>query len=72
VSLLSSNAALREEVNCLTQAWLRVGEQWTDAQHAKLGENYIDPLNKCYYAADEALQTMTKFLDNARRDCGWT
>jgi hypothetical protein len=72
VSLLSSNAAIREEVNGLTQAWLRAGEQWSDAQHARMGEYYIDPLNKCYCAADDALQTMAQVLDKARRDCGWT
>jgi hypothetical protein len=72
VSLLSSNAALREEVNGLTHAWLRVGEQWSDAQHAKMGKHYIEPLNKCYYAVDDALQAMTQVLDKARLDCGWT
>ena len=72
MSLLSSNAALREQINGLTQAWLRVGEQWSDAQHAKMGDYYIEPLNQCYSTADEALQVMTQILDKAQRDCGWT
>jgi hypothetical protein len=72
VSLLSSNAALREEINGLTQAWLRAGEQWSDAQHAKMGAYYIEPLNKCYSAADQSLQVMTQILDKAQSDCGWT
>jgi hypothetical protein len=72
MSLLSSSAALREEVNGLTEAWLRAGEQWSDSQHVRMGELYIDPLNKTFAAADDALQVMSQVLAKAQRDCGWT
>ncbi len=71
MSLLSSGAALREEVSGLTHAWQRAGEAWRDEQHERMGHLYIEPLNQGSTAADNAIQTMSAVLERVRKECGW-
>ncbi len=71
MSLLSSGAALREEVSTITHAWQRAGDSWRDEQHGRMGQLYIEPLNQANVAADNAVQIMSAVLEQMRRECGW-
>lgn len=69
MSMGSHAARLKDACSSLVIAWERAGEEWSDAQHERLGESHVLPLRTSLRAAESALDAMTEVLAAVKRDC---
>ena len=61
--------AMQESAKMLKVAWERSGERWTDAQHARFGAHWVDPLERAVRHAAGALDEVQVILNKAEREC---
>ena len=70
VRLTSEQARLREAAVMLRTSWEIAGRTWTDSQHRRLDERFIQPLEHALRTAESAIEVMDEILIRVRRDCG--
>lgn len=70
VSLVSENARLRDATSRLRTAWEIAGHTWSDAQHRRLDQRFLQPLEQAVRTAGAAIGTMDEILQQVQRDCG--
>jgi len=69
-SLISERARLREAIVGLRTSWEIAGRNWTDAQHRRLGERLLQPLEHSLRSAENAIEAMDEILARVHRECG--
>ncbi|MCH2141803.1 MAG: hypothetical protein MK077_02235 [Phycisphaerales bacterium] len=71
MSLLARSANVRETLRALQAQWELLGTSWTDEQHARIGEQFIEPVCSKLQNSESALQEMDAVLTRVHRECGW-
>ena len=71
MSLLARSANVRETLRALQAKWEQLGTSWTDEQHTRIGEQFIEPVCSQLQNSESALQEMDAVLTRVQRECGW-